>query len=491
MRAMLRRLSLLELLHPDGVARRAHVIGSGCPKGLAPARLVPPEEGLDLVVLAPAAAELTRGWFEGATQSLAGTLDSHGVAYLLVPRNWRLRARRLLSRHGLAVEAFLAHLPDWATSRYLVPLASGPTSYALSSLIPVRSSRRRVAIATLAISGGPALVAHGISAAGLVVRRPGARPLFEWLFELGRSEPCGPAMVTAGADGNAGSFVLHRFSADGARPTAVAKLRASENPGTAPTAEAEILKRLAAGARAAGAETPEPLMVESRNGRSLLLETPVGGRSAAVILGDASRRLADLHERIAQWLQRWNRATAVVRPLHEAQLAEDVIAPAELLGPLVGEEYVSWLKARSADLVGTAMPFVATHNDLTMSNLFLADSGALAVVDWEAARDGGLPLVDFLYAAADAVAAVHRYDDRLRAFVDCFSEGGRHAGAVGLLNERLAQALELEPSLAELCFHACWVHHAANEQRSSRQGDPRPFLEILRWVAKRELDRSR
>ena len=485
-------MSPLELLHPDGVAEHARVLGGGCPERLAPARPAARGEDLDLIVVAPAAAELTGGWLERAAQSVARTLDPDGVAYCLIPRTRRLQARRTLFRHGLTVEASLAHLPDWDTSRYLIPLASGPASYALSSLIPVRSWRRRIALAALASSGGPSLVTHGISAAGLVVRRPGARPLFEWLFELDDTEPCGPAIVTAGAQGG-DSFVLHRFSVNGRRPTAVAKVRASANPAQAPAAEAEILKRVGTGARVAGADTPEPLVVVPGNSRSLLLETPVGGRSAAVILGEAPHRLAEVHERLAKWLERWNCSTAVVRPLDEARLAEELIAPAQLLAPLVpdGEEYLSWLKARSADLSVITIPLVATHNDLTMSNVFIADSGALGIVDWEAGRDDGFPLVDFVYAAADAAAALERYCNRPQACVECFSDAGRHASSVRLLNARLAQALELEPALAKLCFHACWLHHAANEHRSSGDGDSRPFLEILRWVAKRELDRSR
>lgn len=486
-------LSPLELLHPDGHAERAQILGSGCPERLVPARLEPPGEGLDLIIVAPTAGELTRGWLENATRSVARALDAEGVIYLLLPRSRRFQARRVLSRHGLTVEAWMAHLPDWPTSRYLIPLAAGPASYALSSMIPVRPWRRRVALAGLTPSGGP-LVAYGISAAGIVARLPGARPLFEWLFQLDDTEPFGPAaIVTAGRHGDGRSFVVHRLSADGRRPTAVAKLRVSTGRGEGPSDEAELLKRVAAEARAVGADTPEPLVIESSDGRSLLLETPIGGRSAAVILGDAPHRLPEFHDHIAGWLERWNGSTVVKRSFDEARLVDDIIAPARLLAPLVrdGEDYVAWLTARTAELRGSDAPFVATHNDLTMSNLLLTDSGRLGIVDWEASSHDGFPLVDFLYAAADAAAAVHRYDDRVQAFLDCFSDEGRHAGQVRLLNARIAEALELEPALQELCFHACWLHHAANEHRSSRPGEPRPFLEILRWVARRELDRRR
>src|SRR5438128_7942448 len=426
---MLGRLSPLEVLHPDGLAERVRVLGGGCPETLAPARQAGAGERSDLIVVAPTPAELTRGWLENAARSVSGSLDGDGVAYLLVPRTRRLYARRMLSRHGLAVETAFAHLPDWRTTRYLLPLASGPASYALSSLIPVRTWRRRLAVAALTSPGGAALVAYALAAAGIVMRPPGARPLFEWLFELDDTQSSGlPAALMAGGHADGGSGVLHRFSGDGRQPTAVAKLRFFADPGQGPVAEAELLERIAAGAREVDASVPEPLVVEAGDGRSLLLEAPVKGRSVAVILGEGPHRLSEVHERIAGWLEGWNRSTAAAQTLNEPRLAEDVIAPARLLAPLLpgGQEYLSWLTARSTELDGTAIPLVGTHNDLTMSNLFLTESGVLGIVDWEAARENGLPLVDFLYAAADAAAAVERYDDRLQAFAGCFSDQGRY-----------------------------------------------------------------
>jgi hypothetical protein len=47
----------------------------------------------------------------------------------------------------------------------------------------------------------------------------------------------------------------------------------------------------------------------------------------------------------------------------------------------------------------------------------------------------------------------------------------------------LANALELDPVVQEVCFHACWLHHAVNE--ASREADPgaAPFRSILATVA--------
>jgi hypothetical protein len=45
------------------------------------------------------------------------------------------------------------------------------------------------------------------------------------------------------------------------------------------------------------------------------------------------------------------------------------------------------------------------------------------------------------------------------------------------------ETLGLRPEIAELAFHACWIQHAAAEQRASLEPGHRPFLEVLRSVA--------
>lgn len=481
-------LSPLELLHPDGYTSHAAVLGGDCPDGLVPATVIAPGAGCDFIILAPTLSELDEpGWLETAARMAAGVLDVDGVVYVLVPRRWRRRAVRELSANGLACEVSLAHLPDSTTSRYLVPLAAGPASYAFSSLIPVRAWRRRLALAALAQNAGRLLFSRAYPSAGIVLRRPGARPLFDWLFQLDGSVSDGsPAVVTTGGNGAVRSFVLHRFSGDARAPTAVAKIRAPADPADGSTSEAQTLVRVAAGARKAGAAIPDPLAAQSRDGCSIVLETPVLGRTAAVLLGENSDRLSDVRERMAGWIEAWNRSTVVRHALTEERVLEDLIVPARVLAPLVsdGAEYLSWLMGIAVGLTGAVVPFVATHNDLTMSNLVITGTGRLGVVDWEAWREDGLPLVDALYGVADAAAAVERYDDRVKSFVDCFASEGTHAGSVRALLARQARALELSPQLVTLCFHACWLHHAANEHRKSPGATERPFLEILRWVAR-------
>jgi hypothetical protein len=485
-------LSPLELLHPDGTAPRAVVVGDGCPDQLVPSSLLAEDGPCDLVVIAPGPGEgKTTEWFRRALDLARRRLVADGVAYLLVTRRARRRALRALARSGLSADAAFLHLPSADQSRQLVPLSARPASYAFSNLVPARPSRRLLALAVLSLPGGARLLARMAPVVGVVARQSPSRQICQWLFDLdGAVTPAPAPVITASWQDPRSAFVLHRFAQGGDAPPRVAKIRPSADSGAGPAGEAEILGTLAAAARQAGVETPEPLRVESLDGRSLLLETAVSGRSAAAVLGDDPRRVPALQARLARWLESWSRLTARPQPLEAARLAADLIAPAELLAPLItdGGEYVDWLAERSAELAGTTVPLVSAHNDLTMANVLVAGSGSLGVVDWEAARADGLPLTDFFYSAADAAAAGSRYDDRTAAFVDCFGPEGCRSAALGELEESLRRALGLTPPVAQLCFHACWLHHGANEHRAvgreGRESTARPFLEIVRWVAR-------
>lgn len=94
--------TLLELLLPAGEAERAAVLGSACPPRLLPASR--PDDGsggLDLVVIAPTAAEeRRRGWLRAAVDVCSARLTADGLVYVLVRPSARPLARRLLRAHG-------------------------------------------------------------------------------------------------------------------------------------------------------------------------------------------------------------------------------------------------------------------------------------------------------------------------------------------------------------------------------------------------------
>jgi hypothetical protein len=123
------------------------------------------------------------------------------------------------------------------------------------------------------------------------------------------------------------------------------------------------------------------------------------------------------------------------------------------------------------------VPLVDAHLDLTTANVLLAGDD-IAVVDWAEAHGGCLPLVDLLYAAADACAAADSYRDRAAAFRSASYERLVHPH-----ENRIAHALGLQPAVRELCLHATWLHHAVNELRGT--ATQTPFRRIVEEVARR------
>jgi Ser/Thr protein kinase RdoA (MazF antagonist) len=203
-----------------------------------------------------------------------------------------------------------------------------------------------------------------------------------------------------------------------------------------------------------------------------------GGPADALLRRDAGRTLPLLFE-ITRWLARWHRATVSVEPLDEARVTAFLLGPLATLDGLVGDEsYRRWVTGLAARIQGRPAPLVAAHNDLTMANVVWSDRHGLGVVDWGTAAPDRLPLMDFFYAVVDAVYAAEG-GSRLQAFEASFVHGGRYHSFVERLRGELAQAVAVDPDLAAAAFHACFLHHAVNEQGA----DPTqagPFLELVR-----------
>ncbi len=160
-------------------------------------------------------------------------------------------------------------------------------------------------------------------------------------------------------------------------------------------------------------------------------------------------------------------------------LEREILSPARRLVPVLdeGTTYIDWLRRRCEQALGHTVPLVAAHNDLTMWNVLL-DDDSVGVVDWVSAREQALPLGDYYYSLVDAVAATDRYKDRHAAFRRCFD--GKEAARKG---ERSPFFRELTPAVQDLCFHACWLHLAANEQRCDDPANGRPFLRTAQSLA--------
>jgi hypothetical protein len=242
---------------------------------------------------------------------------------------------------------------------------------------------------------------------------------------------------------------------------------------------------LGPGARAAGARVPESRVMTTAGGLAALIETPLTGETAQARLERGSIAPRDAVETLAAWLGRWHEATAVGRVLDAPRLEHEVLRPAAAVVPSLadGSGYQVWLEERCQALTGATVPLVATHGDLTMSNVLLAPGHAPGIVDWEASSPAAFPLRDLWYAAADAEAAPGRYRDRLGAFERSRMPSAPTGRVVAEAADRIQRALRLSPEFVTLCRHACWLQHAADEQTKRGAGEARPFLAILQRLA--------
>lgn len=486
-RSAMKRSTLIEILHPDGRTSSAQVIGSNCPAILLPERQNEAREETDLVILAPSAAECSRaGWLREAVLCMSGQLAADGVGYVLAPRRWRLKITRLLQEVGLLLEASFGHLPSWSTSHYLVPFAPAPIGYAFSTLIPTPTWKRHLTKQWFRLPGAGWLLAYLWPSAGLTVRRPGARPLFEWLYRsAGEDSRPGNALARMSWRGPEGGIVLYSFPPGAARPTALAKVTMAAGASEGGAREADILARLGPGAERAGARVPQILGQKQEERGAALFQTVVDGRPAAELLRSQPDQLSPLVTKVVDWLERWHGATVVLRQVNFEQLDRTFFKPAALLAPFreSGEAYQVWLTQRCKEVFTVPVPCVATHNDLTMANVLFDDLGRLGIVDWETGQPEGWPLVDFVYALTDAVMIAGDMASRLEAFKTCFEPGGFYTSLAANWQARLVAACGISAELAEICLHACWLHHAVNEYHVSQAAEPRPFLQIVQWLS--------
>ncbi|MBI3769760.1 MAG: hypothetical protein HY271_14910 [Deltaproteobacteria bacterium] len=477
-------------------------MGSGCPAKLCSAsgaieRSHATRENADLVLVGPGRGECRRsGWLEEALASASAILDADGVIYVVLPATRRRRAAALLRAQGLELVATVAHLPNVKTSRYLVPVTPLALRYALSRLISSYPRARRLARVLLELAGAGHVVGTILPAVALVVRRPAARPPFEWLLRfpesvtaLGGDLAWRVVMVTSWR-AQGGSTVLHLLAPGREQATLVVKVPGIPEDVVRIEQEESILRRLGPAARAAGARLPEARLAQLADGRPVLVQTAVTGRPLAAMIAERPGTLAAILEEVSAWLERWNRSTRRVEALDAAVLEREILRPAALVTPLVaaGEQYRSWLAARCASLAGAQVPFTARHNDLTMRNVLADGEAPLGIVDWETGEEKGLPNGDLAYTVVDAVAAAAGYASRVEAFAQSFLPEGEHARIVSRLFARSCRALEVCPALAEIAFHACWLRHAADELRVAEGPARGPFLEVVERLA-RQRDR--
>jgi hypothetical protein len=482
--------SLIELLHPAGFAETARVFGSACPEGpaLCPRARTETRVPADLIVIAPSREEgKDAAWLRNTVHGADGLLAGDGIIYALGDRAWRASLLRELAKRDLVIDSVYLHHPGWPHAELLIPATFDAIAYAYSRLIHTDPARRKAALAALAAPGALAVARRLLPQTGIVARRRTGKPSLGWL--PGGTGSGGRTIIQASWRGAAGAVLLHAFDGHPA-PSAIAKLWLSEKGADACAREVEGLKLAAGSASNRGVRTPGLLVAGNLHGRPYLVEEVVAGERAAELVERDSSELLHLLPALAAWLLQWHRATARWRQITDEDVERHLLGPARALRQALaaGEACEARLEALGHRLAGKAMPFVATHGDLTMVNVLLDARGSIGIVDWETAAPSGLPLADFFYAAVDAVAASERYADRLAAWTACFEPGGPHSGLVGRLRDQLVAELSLEADQVDFSFQATWLRHALAERSEQSKAAPDEFLRLARAAAKMLLD---
>ena len=470
---------MLELLHPDGAATTSFVLGGNCPQDLLEESSNRAEQKIGLFILAPTARECrAEGWLENATEFVHQRLSDDGVCYVLVPPYWRWKAIGLLAQAGLVRDSTFWHFPDWTSSHYLVPLQPAPVQFATDVIIPAPSWKKGVAQKIFDFRAALHLLATFWKPVGISFRRPGAPPLFQWIFPGGQ----GTAIVRKSWRGPTGAEILYCFSKSDVRPTAIVKTASNGSTSARIEREAKALEVLGPGVLTAGARVPEILRRAQTSQRSSLFLSALPGRSAADLLASNAELLCPIFTKIVDWLKRWHATTQRVQPIKAELLERSIFTPMDQLAPFENRaRYRNWLLKRVQAVSGTHVPLAAAHNDLTMANVLVDDQ--IGVVDWETGMRETWPLVDFYYAVTDAVRIAGRHATWLEAFKACYGPGGSFSHDVHCWEQQLRSALGGSARFSELCFHACWLHHASNEQKVTGPDDPKPFLQIVQYLA--------
>jgi aminoglycoside phosphotransferase len=485
------KFSVLELLHPDGVARTSFVLGMNCPELLRPEPQKEAHEEMDLFILAPSAEECgSDRWLEAALQSMYHSLSADGIGYVLVPPRWRWKVMNLLNKAELITDTAFWHFPDWSSSRYLISMERNPAQYTLNAIFAVSTPKQFLVRQMFRSSGIRQFLATFWKPVALTIRRPGARPLFEWLFPSERLQPLpAGAIIRTSWRGMDGANIVYSISGDRNIPSMIAKSTSAYNSAN-PDREAKVLAELGGKVRQTGVQVPEVIGRQNNERRSSLLLSFIPGRSVSDLLRSNADLFITIITRVVDWLVSWHRFTVVIRPLKWDQFEQALLTPLGGLSSSIqgAEKYRGWLVTHGQGALKNPVPLVATHNDLTMSNVLLDEQNRLGVVDWETACPESLPFVDFYYAVTDAARIAGNCTDWLSAFKACFLTEGIYYAAVIAWRKQLQSAVDPPAGFAEFCFHACWLHHAFNEHRTSLPGEPRPFLDIVQWLA---LDESK
>lgn len=463
----------VEALHPNGRAQCLIGVGALAPHWESTAANRNANVA-DAIVIAPSAEECRNSfWWEAAARLTEEKLAPDGILIAVAPWPRLSGMLRHFASIGISRSVVFAQHGSGPGGIY-IPLSCKPIRHAVSAF---GLSRKWGWLATFLkwVPYGDRIARQLLPSVAVVLGRHGNLP-FKWLRGINQGGEGAAPIIATSWRGDVGAAVIIGFSGKTSQPCCVVKR--TDHAGTGPAHEAKMLRELGDAARDSGFNVPQVLDLDLPGDRWAQSFAPGMPLARSLAAGAISAESAITS--VAKRLENWNRSTAICSEFTQDQ-RDKVLAEAGGLAShgAIDQVYLARLENAARRLSGQTVVSVAAHNDCTSANLLLAKGGGLSLVDWETACPSGLPLADFWYATADIAAARDGIYDRVSGFLECFSSAGRYAPLLCDIEARLQNALGASSDWLNLCFHLCWLHHAANERIAAGDGEPGPFLEIV------------
>ena len=146
----------------------------------------------------------------------------------------------------------------------------------------------------------------------------------------------------------------------------------------------------------------------------------------------------------------------------DGQLYErEVVTPLETLAAVIPDERDrTGLAAYFADrLRGATLAFGQSHGDFSVSNIFHADGEICGLIDWESARQDGMPIID----AINFVESVDRLKsgELVGATIPRLARGGFNSAVERDFVFARYERLSIDARLHEPLVYLKWLHHMA------------------------------
>jgi aminoglycoside phosphotransferase (APT) family kinase protein len=460
----------------------------------------------------------------GATPRTGGTPDG-SAALVVAGRGWDLaRARAWLSPDGalLVLEgAAPGAVLDDARAAALAPgmeppdvvarpgpcelrLPARPPDAARQSAVPARARRvvtRTLRRAGLRVGSLPGPERDGVVVVDAVGPRPGSPRLVlaggdaperlpRWLRELaagaGVDLESHRYRFLPGGDYWAQKVVFLTFPPGEHEPDLAIKVLRQPRFAARLDAERAALEAMAL-RPPAGTVVPRVAFSGTPAGLPVRAETAVSGSSLAedLVPGDRCAATDAALDAILD-LATSQSPPSLVKPAAAAAALGDVVE--RFLGAhVVAGDVIASLRAALDAVAASPDPFpsVFHHGDAGVWNLLRAPSGQVAVLDWENAEAGGVPLWDLFYLLQTrgsrlAARSGRRYT--AGAFAADLLRPSVERARLDREVRRWTTSLGLHPDLVDPLFLLCWAHHAAKEASRTPPGRPRQRGRYLGYV---------